>query len=255
MLRAVTFDFWFTLYQDASAEMARLRLLEGALARHGQARSWQALQAAYAHGWSVLEHSWRKEHRSASIGHWLHELLAFLEADLPNEVVSDLYRPLEEIYLRSDQPQLIPGVSTVVPRLAQRYRLGLISDTGLTPGRVLREILRRDNLLSCFDFLAFSDEIGVTKPVPESFQRTLAALGAQPEETAHIGDLPETDLTGARSVGMRAVLFLGVSQRHDGLPLADAAFEDYSELVPLLAGLGASPGAQPPCGTATSKPR
>jgi putative hydrolase of the HAD superfamily len=255
VLHAITFDFWFTLYQDASAEEARLRLLEQFLACQGEARSWKALQAAYAHGRTVLDHYWRKEHRSASTEHWLHEILTFLKADLSNEVVSSLCRPLEEVYLGSDQPQLISGVSTVLPHLAQRYRLGLISDTGLTPGRVLREILRRDNLLSCFNFLAFSDEIGVTKPVPEIFQRTLAALGARPEEAAHIGDLPETDYTGARSVGMRAVLFLGVSQRHDGLPLADAAFEDYSELVPLLTGLGASPGAQPSWGAATSKPR
>ncbi len=102
---------------------------------------------------------------------------------------------------------------------------------------MLRKVLERDGLLPAFQFLAFSDEIGVTKPVPEIFLRTLAALDARPEEAAHIGDLPETDLAGARAVGMRAVLFLGVSQRHDGLPLAHAAFEDYSELPELLARL------------------
>ena len=60
------------------------------------------------------------------------------------------------------------------------------------------------------------------------------AIRSRPEEAAHIGDLPETDLAGARGVGMRAILFLGVSDRRDGRPLADAAFEEYAELEELL---------------------
>jgi putative hydrolase of the HAD superfamily len=124
-----------------------------------------------------------------------------------------------------------------VPRLAQRFRLGLISDVGLTPGRVLRELMRRDGLLSHFQALTFSDETGATKPLPGQFLRTLAALQARPQEAAHIGDLPETDLAGARGVGMRAILFLGISQRQDGRSLADAAFDEYGELEEILEGL------------------
>jgi len=99
---------------------------------------------------------------------------------------------------------------------------------------VLREILRRDGLLSHFRALTFSDETGATKPLPQQFLRTLAILEARPEEAVHVGDLPETDLAGARAVGMKAVLFLGVSHRQDGRPLADAVFEEYGELEELL---------------------
>jgi putative hydrolase of the HAD superfamily len=77
----------------------------------------------------------------------------------------------------------------------------------------------------------------MTKPVPAVFVRTVGALGVSPQEAAHIGDLPETDLVGARAVGMRTVLFLGLSNREDGLPLADAAFSEYGELESLLVGL------------------
>jgi putative hydrolase of the HAD superfamily len=233
----VTFDFWGTLYQGGSAREPRLRLLEQAFARHSQSFSRQRLTAAFDHGWSVYERVWLGEQYSIPTERWLREVLGFLEVDLPVGEVSALYEPLEEVYLQGGGPQPVPGVLTVLPRLAQRYRLGLISDVGLTPGRVLREIIHRDGLLSHFQFLAFSDEIGVTKPVPKIFHRTLEALEACPEEAAHVGDLPETDLTGAKSVGMQAVLFLGVNQRHDGLPLADATFEDYDELEALLEGL------------------
>ena len=61
----------------------------------------------------------------------------------------------------------------------------------------------------------------------DSYLVYLAILEAQPEKATHIGGLPETDLAGARTVGVRAVLFLGVSHRQDGRPLADAVFEEY----------------------------
>jgi putative hydrolase of the HAD superfamily len=234
MLQAITFDFWGTLYQNAYARDERLHLLEDVLARHSQPRPWTALEAAYRHAGDVWERVWRGEHRSLTTEHWLREMLVFLDVDLGEDALADLCRPIEEIYLRGDKPRLVPGVADVLPRLAQRYRLGLISDTGLTPGRVLREILRRDGLLPHFCTLTFSDETGAAKPLPEQFLRTLDILQVRPEQAAHVGDLPETDLAGARGVGMKAILFLGVSDRQDGWPLADGVFEEYGELEGLL---------------------
>jgi len=234
MLHALTFDFWGTLYQNTHARDERLHLLEKALAHHGQPRPRATLEAAYRDAWSMWDRVWREEHRSITIERWLRDMLTFLDADLPEEAVAGLRQPIQEVFLRGDAPRPVPGVSEVLPRLARRYRLGLISDTGLTPGRVLREILRRDGLLNHFHVLTFSDETGATKPLPGQFLRTLAILEAHPEEAAHVGDLPETDLAGARAVGMKAILFLGMSRRQDGRPLADAVFEEYTELEKLL---------------------
>jgi len=234
MLQAITFDFWGTLYQDASARDERLHLLEEILARHGQPRSWATLEAAYQDVLSAWVRVWKEEHRSLPVDHWLQHMLDFLDAELPEGVVASIQRPFEEIYLRGDQPRPVAGVAEVLPRLARRYRLGLISDVGLTPGRILREILRRDGLLPHFQALTFSDETGATKPEPGQFLRTLDALDARPDKAAHVGDLPETDITGAHAAGMRAILFLGVSRRQDGRALADVVFEQYSELEALL---------------------
>lgn len=233
-LVAVTFDFWGTLYQSAYARDDRLRVMSEVLEREGQARSWEALDAAYSHARTVWNAVWKGEQRSISIKRWLQEILGQLDADLVEEAGAELGRRIEEIYLETDQPRPVDGVREVVPRVAARYRLGLISDTGLTPGRVLRQVMDRDGLLCCFDALTFSDELGTAKPQPKPFLRTLEQLGARPEEAAHIGDLPETDIEGARGVGMKAVLFLGVSERHDGGRMADLAFDDYNELEHLL---------------------
>jgi HAD superfamily hydrolase (TIGR01549 family) len=234
MLQAITFDFWGTLYQHAYACEERLRLLEETLTRHSQSRPWTALEAAYHHVLSVWERVWKEEHRSITFERWMREILTYLDADLPAAAVADLRRPIEEAYLEAREPWPVPGVAEVLPRLSRRYRLGVISDTGLTPGRTLRQVLQRDGLLRYFSALTFSDESGVTKPHPEQFWRTLNALETRPAEAAHVGDLPETDVAGAQGVGMKAILFLGMSNRQDGIPLADAAFESYDELEELL---------------------
>jgi len=238
-LRTVTFDFWGTLYQNASGEEARLDVLAEALARYGYQPSRERMRAAHSAAWQVFQRAWLEERRSLTTQDWIGAMLAFLEAKLPQDVRAALCRPLEDVFLSSkgDTPVPVEGVCAVLPRLARHYRLGLISDVGLTPGRVLTELLRRDGLLACFGALTFSDDTGITKPTPEVFLRTLERLGACPAEAAHIGDLPETDVAGARAVGMRAILFLGVSNRTDGRALASAAFERYEELEALLASL------------------
>ena len=239
-LHALTFDFWGTLYPNASGEEARLDLLGEALARHGFPRTRDELRAAHASAWEVFKRAWLEERRSLPTRRWITEMLAFLEADLPPEVQAALCRPLEDVFLSGtgERPLPVPGVTEVLPRLARRYRLGLISDVGLTPGRVLTELLRRDGLLPCFGALTFSDDTGITKPTPAVFLRTLERLGARPEAAAHIGDLPETDVAGARAVGMHAILFLGVSNRTDGCALASAVFGRYDDLEALLESLG-----------------
>lgn len=237
MLRAVTFDFWGTLYQNADARDQRLGLVSDVLERHGEARPRPELEAGFSHATSVWDKVWREEQRSLSTQSALEEVLGYVEASLPEEAKQQLGRSLESVYLKTDKPRPVPGVRDVLPGIAERYRLGLISDTGLTPGRVLREVMGRHGLLTYFEILTFSDELGAAKPQPQPFLRTLAELEASPAEAAHIGDLPETDLRGARNVGMKAVLFLGVSRREDGRSLADAIFSDYDELDELLEGL------------------
>ncbi len=238
MLRAVTFDFWGTLYQNAYAVEERLDLIADALERYDQDRGRDELKAAYDHAGSVWDAVWRGEQRSIPIERWMDEFLTQVGVDLPDRAVSKLGRAVEDVYLDTDTPRPVPGVTSVVSHLAETYRLGLISDTGLTPGRVLREVMRRDGLLSHFEALTFSDELGTAKPKPEPFLHTLDSLQVDPDEVAHVGDLPETDLAGARRVGMKAVLFLGVSHREDGRELADAVFTDYDELPALLESLG-----------------
>ena len=142
-----------------------------------------------------------------------------------------------------DRPDVVEEVPAVLAELSTKYRLAVISDTGITPGRVLRQILQTDGLLDYFTQLTFSDEVGYSKPHPNSFLRTLEKLQASPASAVHVGDLLRTDIVGAKSVGMRGVQYVGVN--HDRWPIStesapqttiepDAVINDHTELPALL---------------------
>lgn len=122
---------------------------------------------------------------------------------------------------------------------AAGLRLGIVSDTGFSPGSTLRQILAEHGLLGYFDpqALAFSDEVGVPKPAARIFQAALAGLGTPPEATAHIGDLRFTDVAGARALGMLTVRYRGCNDDLDGAE-ADLVVDDLGELPAVLAGPG-----------------
>ena len=56
-------------------------------------------------------------------------------------------------------------------------KIGLISNTGMTPGTTFRAHLENIGLLGFFDVLTFSDEVKLSKPSEEIFRLTLRALG------------------------------------------------------------------------------
>ena len=45
----------------------------------------------------------------------------------------------------------------------------------------------------------------VKKPDPEIFRRALGALKIRPEEAVFVGDNPESDIAGAKAVGMKTI--------------------------------------------------
>jgi FMN phosphatase YigB (HAD superfamily) len=89
----------------------------------------------------------------------------------------------------------------------QRVRkIGLISNTGRSPGVALRQVLDNFGILKFFDATVFSDEAGCRKPDKRIFGLALRELGSQSSDTIHVGNNPEADVWGAKQAGMRAVL-------------------------------------------------
>ena len=114
---------------------------------------------------------------------------------------------LEEILdsqILSELPSLNEGCEEILSYLHNKnYKLGLISNTGRTPGKVLREVLKRKNIFQLFKVLTFSDEVRIRKPNPQIFITTLESLNSSPASSLHIGDLLESDILGAKRCGMK----------------------------------------------------
>ena len=76
-----------------------------------------------------------------------------------------------------------------------------------------------------------ADAARVYKPHREIFGEALRVSGCTPGEVVHIGDSYDTDVVGARGVGIRSVLLLrGRTRQHDDVDAADG-LEQALELV------------------------
>ena len=113
--------------------------------------------------------------------------------------------------------------------------MGIISDVGFSPGRVLKQVLADNGLLGVFDSLVFSDEAGRAKPHIEVFQRTARSLSTEPGAMVHVGDLERTDIIGAKRAGYRAIRFTGITQIEEGeTTIADFVTDDLTDIPRLV---------------------
>ena len=93
------------------------------------------------------------------------------------------------------------------------YRVGLISNTGKTPGSTLRVVMEDLGVLQYFGVTTFSNEILVRKPAEGAFKVTLESMKLLPRAAVHIGDDPEKDVEAARNAGMHAIQTLTTGAR------------------------------------------
>ena len=237
-IEAISLDFWNTLFVEERGGFAfyaarRHQLLANATRQYGRFTDEQIASACRAEAESHY-HIWRHEHRTLTARQRLSRILGFLGANLSSEQLDDLSGAYEEGILERP-PVLVDGARAALEKLSTRYKLGIISDVGFSPGRVLRRVLDDSGVLPAFDSLVFSDEAGCSKPHLEVFKQTATRLGAEPECIAHIGDLEHTDIVGAKAAGYRAIRFAGVTPLgHGETTLADGLAIDWGEVPKML---------------------
>ena len=227
MLKAVTFDLWQTLLLDTpeglrQARAERVRGIHAVLAREGIAAEVATVNQAYDAVGVRLEEVWAARRDVGSRGQ-VRLLLECLGLDGLVPADGEVMNALDQAYclpILSALPVPNPGAVEVLRALSSHgLALGLVCNTGRTPGKMLRLVLDRLGLARYLKTLSFSDEVGLRKPHPEIFQRTLTGLGVMSTEAAHVGDDVTTDIAGARALGMRAIHLChttSVSQSSDG---------------------------------------
>jgi putative hydrolase of the HAD superfamily len=234
-IRAVTFDFWQTLFVPGGGFGSRLEALKALVRARQPVLDEEAAEAALREAGMENGRQWRAGLHFGATG-MLGHVMEALRLDLDPAERERFLELIEDPPTEGELPP-VPGAPEAVRRLHERgLRLGIVSDTGFRPGRVLRRQLAATGILECFEpaGLAFSDEVGVPKPHPRIFEAALRGLGVQPAEAVHVGDLKFTDVAGARGVGMRVLRFTGCVDDVEEGPEADAVISSYGDLEAAL---------------------
>ena len=212
-ITSVTFDLWQTLLMD-NQEQGRARMqvrLDGAvaaLAKIGRDFDPEHVREAYRACYRTC-HAIREENRDVSFGQQVAFFIGHIEEGLLEQLPANTVAEITSAYCDSFYvfpPRVHEEAEEVLRQVKSAgYRVGLISNTGMTPGYAFRTFLAEKGLARYFDVMAYSDEMLLAKPSVPMFQRTLEELGAEPDETVHVGDHLRNDVLGAKEAGLHTI--------------------------------------------------
>lgn len=230
-IRAITFDFWQTLFRDVDGEK-RFTLREDALVDAtgtGRRAARAALKAMHKEFFRMHI----QEQRNLTPADGVRLVCAHLACELSHWDATALAKVFAEAVL-AFPPQPVEGAIEAVRAAAARRPIGLISDVGLSPGDCLRQLLDQHGFTPHFGVLTFSHEVGVSKPQSKMFEVTAAALKVRPGQMLHIGDLEPTDIAGIHMQGGVGGLFVGVNDRYRDATAAEYIFPDWATFTEAL---------------------
>ena len=236
-VRALTIDFWNTMVvartNGRRRQNQRLDYLLGVVRSRRPELTQETVETAYGEATRSWNTAWKQKNTTPTTSELIHSIWEMLDLDIEQAQHREAVRIFEEGLLFGP-PAFAEGLEEALAWAAQRYRLGIISDTMFSPGRVIRRLLDRRSVLLYFDAFVFSDETGFSKPDQRAFEQAGRALGVETSEMAHIGDLRRTDVAGAQNAGIKAVLFTGVHEDTDAAPAPDAMLAHWRNLPDVL---------------------
>jgi len=235
VLKVVAFDLWETLITDlpeiaSKQQAARISGLVAALTAAGVSTTMDDVARAHRDVWhSCWERYWSNDEDVSARGQILH----FLEhLGAPPNLPENAIQAVEDAYGGAaflHPPIPVDGAVEVVRALRERrLGIGVISNTGRTPGVHLRRILDAVGFSDLIDGMVFSNEIGQCKPRRAIFENLRNRFGCSFEEMAFVGDNPFADVWGAQQCGMTAIHFDPATR---GMAVGAATREDF-ELAP-----------------------
>jgi putative hydrolase of the HAD superfamily len=249
-VKAIAFDLWETLITDTpevslAQQQLRLERMESILAGRGLVAAAERIHRAYRDMWHRCQELYWSSDVDVPCRRQIEHFLEELDLD-PTSFDEGALDELEQAYARAALdvlPSTVPGALDALRAIREReLSVGLISNTGRTPGYVLRDILGRLGLSSSIDAMVFSNEHGECKPRPSIFERLRSALGVRYEEMVFVGDNLYVDVYGAQQCGMRAVHFspavrgtaVAPPVRHDLEIVPDATITSLGQLPDLI---------------------
>jgi putative hydrolase of the HAD superfamily len=201
MIRTVTFDAANTLIRltapagQTYAEVAR---------RFGAVLDPARLNQAFVRAWKEMPRLPDQTGPRAEDGRFWWRALVATTLSIAEYRVDPFPDYFDAVYKEFTYPgiwQLMPGVTDVLSALIQAgIRLGIVSNFD----QRLYSILETLGVLTQFEHVIISSEVGADKPSPRIFAEVLRRFDVAPKEVLHVGDEEEIDGIGAGSAGMSA---------------------------------------------------
>lgn len=211
-IRAVTFDLWETLILERNGasekrSLTRQRNVTKTLNRLGLKTTQRQVTNAENKIIDWLLCVW-SQNKDVSHLDQLHTLIRFVtngKENLKGEWISEISSAYVSGVFEVP-PHLNPHARKVLKWLKDRnVQIGLICNTGVTPGFALRQLLTQYGVTEYFDHMVFSDEIGIRKPDSVIFRLVAEKLKTTPSQIVHIGDNLKLDVWGAKNAGYNAI--------------------------------------------------
>jgi putative hydrolase of the HAD superfamily len=210
-VKLITIDFWNTLFNSESADLRnynRNKVLIDTLTDMGISINQSKFNGIIQKSWEYYSDRWINEYRTPSakeILNFIWSKMGFEKNEKALKYIIDFYENAIILF----PPDLEPGANEAIIKLSSKYQLGIVSDTGFSPGYMVDKLLIDLDIRKYFSAFSYSDETGVAKPHPKSFTTILEQLNIKPEEAVHIGDIDRTDIAGAKAIGMSAIRYDG----------------------------------------------
>lgn len=194
-IKGLLLDLDNTLYQYEPAHQAGLAVVFDYLQPIIKT-SRIDLENAYEQGKHQVK---RRLHDTAASHHRLLYLQAMLEllGVFAPKLTNDLYKQYWAAFFTAMQP--LPGLNEVLPRLAQNYQIGIITNF---VADIQFQKLEQLGIGHLIKHLITSEEIGCEKPDQKIFLAACKKMQLRPEELCMIGDDLAADIIPAQHLGM-----------------------------------------------------
>ncbi len=207
MIQAITFDLWNTLFNNKSYTELRIQNLFRFLQEKEIPILFDDFKKIFDAKFHFAEVTFEEiEFRHIYTEERISSVLGEINFEFHQKDLDSIKEEFESMMLQ-DPPTLKKGVKSTLELLAPDFKIGLISNTGVTPGPILSEVFERYDILQYFDETIYSDETGYFKPHPIMFEIPLKKFNCKSQNLIHIGDMLETDVKGAKEFNIVAVWF------------------------------------------------
>lgn len=234
MIKVITFDLWNTLFSNKSYSELRLKQFFQFLQERNIFLPFDKFEEVFHTKFHFSEVTFEEiEFRHIYTEDRISRVLESIDIQVPKSDIEMLKGKFESEILH-DPPQLKIGIKKTLEILAPDYQVGLISNTGVTPGKTINRVLDEYNVLQYFDSMVYSDETGLFKPHPKMFEIPLEIFNCKPQNAIHIGDMLETDVKGAQDFKMKTIWLNDKNSPRSTEILPDYEIKQISEVIQII---------------------